>query len=257
VRKVTAWFQATDRGFGLSSSDHVRKAPQCRIFWLFPAGDPGNVAAMTDILESPRSKRAEATRARILEAAVQEFAASGLAGARVDEIAARAGANKRMLYVHFGSKEELWLQVLEHVYAAKREEERALDVGNLAPAEAIARLVRFNLRYAARHPEFVTLLNQENLNQASFLGRSAHVRALYTPLLDQLRDVLARGAEAGIFRCDADPLQTYVTLVALGHFYVSNLHTLSAIFEIKLSSEVALGAREAHCVEVLLGYLRP
>jgi AcrR family transcriptional regulator len=212
---------------------------------------------MADTLDPPRSKRAEATRQRILEASIREFAANGLAGARVDEIACRAGANKRMLYVHFGSKEELWLRVLEHVYAAKREEERDLDVGNLPPAEAMARLVRFNLRYAARHPEFVTLLNQENLNHANYLGRSDRVRALYSPLLEQLRDVLARGAETGVFRRDADPLQTYVTLVALGHFYVSNLHTLSVIFKTKLSSEVALGAREAHCVEVVLGYLRP
>jgi AcrR family transcriptional regulator len=212
---------------------------------------------MTDTVELPRSKRAEATKARILEAAINEFASHGLAGARVDEIAARAGANKRMLYVHFGSKEELWLQVLEHVYAHKREEERALDVGNLHPQEAMARLVRFNLRYTARHPEFVTLLNQENMHQARYLGTSERVQALYSPLLDLVREVLARGAAAGVFRRDAEPLQTYVTLVALGHFYVANLHTLSAVFQARLSSEAALGAREAHCVEVLLGYLRP
>lgn len=212
---------------------------------------------MTDALELPRSKRAEATRARLLEAAVAEFAANGMAGARVDEIAARAGTNKRMIYVHFGSKDELWLRVLEHVYAAKREEEEALDVGALPPTEAMARLVRFNLRYAARHPEFVVLLNQENMNQARYVGQSERIRSLYSPLLDVVQDVLARGVATGVFRRDADPLQTYVTLVALGHFYVSNLYTLSAVFKTRLSSEVALGAREAHCVEVLLGYLQP
>jgi AcrR family transcriptional regulator len=241
----------------VSSTDHRTRSFLSAIFLLFCEANRGNGALMADTLDLPRSKRAEATRQRILDAAVSEFAANGLAGARVDEIAARAGANKRMLYVHFGSKEELWLQVLEHVYAAKQDEERALDVGSLPPAEAMARLIRFNLRYPARHPEFVTLLNQENMHQASYLGRSDRVRALYSPLLDCVRSVLARGAEAGVFRKDADPLQTYVTLVALGHFYVANLHTLSAIFEAKLSSEVALGAREAHCVEVVLGYLRP
>jgi hypothetical protein len=81
--------------------------------------------------------------------------------------------------------------------------------------------------------------------------------SLYSPLLDVVRDVLARGVEAGVFRRDADPMQTYVTLVALGHFYVSNRHTLSAVFKTRLSSEAALGAREAHCMEVLFGYLRP
>ena len=121
----------------------------------------------------------------------------------------------------------------------------------------MARLVRFNLRYTARHPEFVTLLNQENMHQARFLGTSGRVQAMYSPLLASLREVLARGAAAGVFRQDADPLQTYVTLVALGHFYVANAHTLSAIFKTRLTAEAALGAREDHCVEVLLGYLRP
>ncbi|UFN48839.1 TetR/AcrR family transcriptional regulator [Roseomonas sp. OT10] len=205
----------------------------------------------------PRGTRAAATRQRILDAALAEFAEKGLAGARVDEIAARAGANKRMLYAYFGSKEELWLTVLERAYAAKREEERALEVADLPPAEAMARLVRFNLRYTARHPEFVALLNQENVHRAAYLGRSEAVQALYSPLLESVRQVLARGAEAGVFRRDADPLQTYVTLVALGHFFVANRFTLSTIFRTDLSAEAALAAREAHCVEVVLGYLRP
>ena len=100
----------------------------------------------------PLSPRASATRARILDAALAEFAAHGLAGARVDEIAARAGANKRMLYAYFGAKEDLWLAVLEAAYAAKRAEEERVEVSHLPPAEAMARLVAFNLRYTARHP---------------------------------------------------------------------------------------------------------
>jgi AcrR family transcriptional regulator len=204
-----------------------------------------------------RSPRAEATRRRILDAAIAEFADKGLAGARVDEIAARAGANKRMLYAYFGSKDELWLTVLEHAYAAKRDEERAIEVDALAPAEAMAALVRFNLRYTARHPEFVALLNQENVHRAAYLRRSAAVPALYSPLLDTLAAVLARGAAAGAFRRDVDPLQLYVTIVALGHFFVANRHTLGTIFGGALHGEAALAAREQHCVEVVQGYLRP
>ena len=143
------------------------------------------------------SPRAAATRQRILDAALAEFAAKGLAGARVDEIAARAGANKRMLYAHFGNKEDLWLTVLERAYAAKREEERALRVDALPPAEAMRRLVEFNLRYTAAHPEFVALLNQENIHRAEHLRRSAQVPALYSPLLESLRAVLARGRGGG------------------------------------------------------------
>ncbi|WP_376099009.1 TetR/AcrR family transcriptional regulator [Roseomonas sp. CCTCC AB2023176] len=216
-----------------------------------PIADPLSARAI------PRSPRAEATRQRILDAALVEFAANGLAGARVDEIAARAGANKRMLYAYFGSKEDLWLTVLEAAYGRKREEERSLAVDGLPPDEAMTRLVRFNFRYTARHPEFVALLNQENVHRAAYLARSAEVRALYSPMVDTLRRVLERGAVAGVFRAGVDPVQAYVTLVGIGHFYVANLHTLSTIFGTDLAAEPALEAREAHCVEVVLGWLRP
>lgn len=206
---------------------------------------------------TPLSVRAAATRQRILDAALAEFADKGLAGARVDEIAARSGANKRMLYAHFGSKEDLWLAVLERAYAAKREEERALNVGALPPEEAMRRLVEFNLRYTAAHPEFVALLNQENIHRAAYLQRSGQVPAMYSPLLEVLRTVLARGEAAGVFRRGVDPLQLYVTIVGIGHFYVANIHTLSTIFGAGLGTEAALREREAHCVEVVLGYLRP
>jgi AcrR family transcriptional regulator len=205
----------------------------------------------------PLSPRAMATRQRILDAALAEFALNGLAGARVDEIAARSGANKRMLYAHFGSKEELWLTVLEHAYAAKRAEEREVEVDDLPPPEAMARLVRFNLRYTAAHPEFVALLNQENIHRAAYLRRSAEVPAMYSPLVHSLRDVLMRGAESGAFRRDVDPMQLYVTMLGLGHFWVANRHTLSTIFGQDLGTEAALEARERHVVEVVLGYLRP
>ena len=203
------------------------------------------------------SPRAAATRQRILDAALAEFAAKGFAGARVDEIAARAGANKRMLYAHFGNKEDLWLTVLERAYAAKREEERALRVDALPPAEAMRRLVEFNLRYTAAHPEFVALLNQENIHRAEHLRRSARVPALYSPLLESLRAVLARGEAEGAFRRGVDAMQLYVTVLALGHFYVANMHTLSVIFGADLGTEAALRERERHCLEVALGFLRP
>jgi AcrR family transcriptional regulator len=210
-----------------------------------------------DAFSATLSPRAAATRQRILDAALAEFAEKGLAGARVDEISARAGANKRMLYAHFGSKEELWLTVLERAYAAKHEEERALRVDALAPPEAMQRLVEFNLRYTAAHPEFVALLNQENIHRAAYLQRSTQVPAMYSPLLEQISTVLARGAAAGVFRQGVDPMQLYVTIVALGHFYVANIHTLSTIFGAGLGTEAALQAREAHSVAVVLGYLRP
>jgi AcrR family transcriptional regulator len=215
------------------------------------------MAASSERSPPPLSTRASATRQRILDAALVEFAEKGMAGSRVDQIAARAGANKRMLYAHFGSKEELWLTVLERAYAAKREEERALSVDSLPPAEAMARLVSFNLRYTSRHPEFVALLNQENLHRAAYLRRSEDVPALYSPLLEAISTVLARGAAAGAFRRGVDAMQLYISMLALGHFFVANRHTLSTIFGKPLDTEAAIAAREAHIAEVVLGYLRP
>ena len=146
----------------------------------------------------PPSPRAAATRQRILDAALAEFAEKGLAGARIDDIAARGGVNKRMIYAYFGNKEDLWLTTLERAYAAKRDEESALKVADLPPRDAMARLVSFNLRYTAAHPEFVALLNQENLHRGAYLSRSDKVEALYTPLLDLIRDVLGtRGRRGG------------------------------------------------------------
>ena len=230
-----------------AAPDHISAGPKAG------SGPPGRSSRHPARL----SARAAATRGRILGAAMAEFAANGLAGARVDEIAARAGANKRMLYAYFGAKEDLWLAALEAAYAAKRAEEERLDVTHLPPAEALARLVSFNLRYTARHPEFVALLNQENVHHAIHLRRSANVPALYSPLTGRLREVLARGAAEGQFRRDVDPLQLYLSIVALGHFTVANRHTLSTIFGTDLGSEAALDAREAHALALVLGYLRP
>lgn len=202
------------------------------------------------------SARAQATRRRILEAAIAEFAAKGLDGARVDEIAARAGANKRMLYAYFGTKEELWLAALEAVYGAMRAEESRLAVEHLPPEQGIAELVRFKLRYTAAHPEVVALLTSENLHRARYLRRSRLVPALYSPVVAMLQRLLARGAEEGTFRDDVDPVQLYISLTALSHFYLANAHTLSVIFGRDLLGTEAIAAREAHAVEVILGYLR-
>ncbi len=205
----------------------------------------------------PASARAHATRRRILDAALHEFASKGFAGARVDEIAARADANKRMIYAYFGNKDALWLTVLTHAYAAKRAEENALHVTDLPPHQAMARLVSFNLRYTAEHPEFVALLNQENLHRGAYLARSDDIHDLYLPLLDTMRAVLDRGAAEGVFRAGVDPVQLYITIVGIGHFYVANQFTLAQILDTALMTPQALEERDAHCNAVILGYLRP
>jgi AcrR family transcriptional regulator len=198
----------------------------------------------------------EKNRERILAAALEEFSRYGLGGARVDRIAARAGANKRMLYYYFGNKEALFLAVLESRYAHIRQAEQGLHLGDLNPAEGMRRLVAFTWNYYLKHPEFLTLLNSENLHRARHLRRSRQIAAMHSPLVATLRGLLARGVRRGQFRRGVDPVQLYISIAALGYFYLSNRYTLSTIFERDLLAPRSKAARLQHMTALVLGYLR-
>jgi AcrR family transcriptional regulator len=195
------------------------------------------------------------TQAAILDAATHEFARCGLEGARVDRIAARARTNKRMLYYYFGAKAELFLAVLERAYEHIRGEERKLHLTDLPPARAVAELVAFTWNYFLAHPEFMTLLNDENLHRARHLKRSRKIRAMHSPFVATLSEVLQRGTRDGVFRTGVDPVQLYVSIAALGYFYLSNNHTLSTIFGRDLMAAPAKADRLAHMQALVLGYL--
>ncbi|WP_198026636.1 TetR/AcrR family transcriptional regulator [Bradyrhizobium sp. ARR65] len=197
----------------------------------------------------------EGMRLRILEAAKQEFAAHGLAGARVDRIAAKAGANKRMLYYHVGNKENLYLAVLEGAYEKIRAEERGLDLEHLDPPEAIKRLIEFTWNYFLRNPEFLALLNTENLQRARHLKRSTKVKSLHSPFVEMIRTVVTRGVESGDFQVAVDPVQLYISIAALAFFYLSNSATLSVIFGRDLLSQQAKQERLDHMVGLVLAAL--
>jgi AcrR family transcriptional regulator len=192
---------------------------------------------------------------RILKAATGEFARYGLGGARVDRIAARAGANKRMLYYYYGNKEDLFLAVLEARYAHIRRAELGLHLQDLDPVQGMRRMVEFTWEYYLKHPEFLTLLNSENLHRARHLKRSRDIAAMHSPLIALLRDLLLRGERAGKFRKGVDPVQLYISIAGLGYFYLSNRHTLSTIFERDLLSPRNKAERLKHMTELVLGYL--
>jgi len=215
-----------------------------------------STAASSPALRRP-VRDAERTQAAILSAATQEFARHGLGGARVDRIAVRAKTNKRMLYYYFGRKDALFLAVLENTYASIRNAEKQLSMLDVSPVEGIRRLIRFTWDYYLAHPEFLSLLNSENLHDARHLRRSRHVQAMNSPLIETLATVLARGCDAGLFRRGVDPLQLYVSIAALSYFYLGNSHTLSAVFGRDLASEQSRAQRLTHMVDVILGYLRP
>jgi AcrR family transcriptional regulator len=197
----------------------------------------------------------EGMRLRILEAAKQEFATHGLAGARVDRIAIKAGANKRMLYYHVGMKDDLYLAVLEEAYEKIRAEERGLDLEHLAPPEAIKRLIEFTWSYFLRNPEFLALLNTENLARARHLKRSIKVKSLHSPFVEMIRTVVRRGVAIGDFQVAVDPVQLYISIAALSFFYLSNSSTLSVIFGRDLLKKEAKDERLDHMVGLVLAAL--
>lgn len=213
------------------------------------------MSASTSTLPDERLRDAERSQNTILQAARDEFAEHGLGGARMDRIAERAGLNKRLIYYYFQDKEQLFQAVLEQAYRHIREEERELKLLDLKPATALRRLVEFTWNYYLEHPEFLTLLNSANLHRARHLAQSQRARQLNSPLIATLDEVLERGRREGTFRGGVDPLQLYVSIAGLSYFYLSNNHTLSAIFGRDLMTPKAHSERLSHMCEVILGYV--
>ena len=202
-----------------------------------------------------RPRNAELSQRDILDAALAEFAECGLGGARVDRIAERAGVNKRLIYYYFDSKESLFLAVLERAYENIRTEEQSLNLAQVEPVEAIRRLIAFTWDYYIAHPEFLTLLNSENLHRARHLKQSDKISAMHSPFVQTIADVLERGHKAGIFRAGVDPVQLYISIAGLSYFYLGNSHTLSTIFERPLLGAKAKVERLSHMTDLVLGYL--
>jgi len=195
------------------------------------------------------------TKAAILKAARDEFCELGLPGARVDAIAARAGANKRLLYHYFGNKEALYLAVLSDAYHEIRRGEQQLELDRLAPEAAMEELVRFTFRHFLANPWFPRLLSNENIQNARFLRQLPDIPALHGPLIAQIRTILTRGAAAGVFGDNHDPVEIYIAIAALCSFYVSNMKTLSVIFERDLADPAHIAQHETHSVRMVLDYL--
>lgn len=197
------------------------------------------------------------TKAAILSAATGIFAERGFGGARVDDIATRANINKRMLYHYFGDKEALYMAVLESAYVGIRSAEADLKLAERDPEEAMRQLTSFTWTYFLEHPEFLSLLNTENLMQGSYVRASKRIIALHSPIIALIRNTLQEGVKAGKFRPNVDPVELYISIAALGFFYLSNRWTLSAIFRRDLAKPAQLARRGKHIVDVVMAYLRP
>ncbi len=216
-----------------------------------------NAATVGEDVSKHQKRDPERTRNRILKAAKAEFARFGLGGGRVDRVADRAKANKRMIYHYFGSKEELFQAVVEDAYLGIRNAERKLQLGELEPEEAILRLVRFTWEYYLKHPEFLTLVNSENLHRGRHLNKSATIREVHADYVNMVRGILKRGERKGVFRRGIDPVQFSITVAAIGYYYLTNRFTGSIIYGRDLMTQEAIDQRLAFNLDTIMRLLKP
>jgi AcrR family transcriptional regulator len=202
-----------------------------------------------------RGYDAEASMADILRVATTEFADKGLSGARIDEIAALTRTSKRMIYYYFADKEGLFLATLERAYQDIVEHEQSLELDHLEPVAAVARLVEATWDFYVANPHFITLVNNENMLGAEHLRRSPRIKAMHSPLVGTIARLLERGRAAGVFRADVDAVELYISIAALGYYYLSNGATLSVVFDRDLRDPAAMRRRRDHIVRMVLAFL--
>ncbi|MEN9904177.1 MAG: hypothetical protein RLZZ555_742 [Pseudomonadota bacterium] len=203
-----------------------------------------------------RTNDPERTRADILAVAEQEFGEKGLAGARIDEIAAATRTSKRMIYYYFGSKEGLYLAVLEESYRKIRQEETELHLESLEPEAALKRLVGFTFDRHLRNESYVRIVMSENIHRGQFMRRSQYIQELNVPAIDAIRELYQRGLAQGVFRPGLDPVDIHASISALSFFNVSNRHTFGLIFKLDTGSTDYLARRRESVVDMVWRHLR-
>ena len=198
---------------------------------------------MTKGTAPERQRDAGRTRQEILEVASREFADQGFAGARVDEIAEQTRTTKRMIYYYFGSKEQLFVSVLERAYATIRAAEQAIEVDHLEPVAAIRRLAELTFDHHESHPDFIRLVSIENIHRAEHLVGREELAGLNSPAIELIENILERGRRDGSFTRDIDAVDLHMMISAFCFFRVANRHTFRAIFDRDL---VDSGRREQY-----------
>ncbi len=194
--------------------------------------------------------------AGILEVATAEFANKGLSGARIDEIAAATRTSKRMIYYYFGSKEGLYVAVLEESYRRMRAIEAEQHLEDLPPEAALRRLVEFTFDHHHGNPDYIRLVMSENMQRGEYLKQSKTIQELNVPAIRAIRLLYDRGVADGSFRPGLDPIDIHASISALTFFNVSNQHTFGLIFKHDGQSGDALAARRASIVELLVRFVR-
>lgn len=187
-----------------------------------------------------------------MRAATRIFAKHGFSGARVDQISKAAKSHDRMIYYYFGSKEGLYIAVLEDLYRRFNDAEARLKLNVEKPEEALIAVVSFMWDYYQRNPEFITLLNDENLHRGKHISKSLRAREYSSPAIRILESVLASGAQKKVFRKDLLGRDVYLMIAGLNYFYLSNRFTLSAFLGEKLENQDAMVHWQQFVIETVL-----
>ena len=206
--------------------------------------------------EPTRTNDPERTQANILQVAEVEFGEKGLAGARIDEIAAATRTSKRMIYYYFGSKEGLYLAVLEESYRRVRDIEAELHLQDLEPEQALRRLVAFTFDHHLNHENYIRLVMSENINRGQFLAQSPRIQELNVPAISAIRNLYQRGVKLGQFRTGLDAVDIHASISALSFFNVSNRHTFGLIFKLDMRSSAYIAHRRDNVVEMIVRFMK-
>lgn len=158
----------------------------------------------------------------ILEVATREFAAHGLAGARIEKIQQQTRTSKRMIYYHFGSKEGLYRAVIERAFEIAREVDKDFDPQKGTPEQALKQIANNAFEAFTQNPSFVRLLTFENLAGAPYIRQSQHASRLNRMAMADLESVLKRGHADGSIRKDIKSLDVYINMVGLCYYHVAH-----------------------------------
>jgi AcrR family transcriptional regulator len=215
-----------------------------------------SAAAKAKAAPASRTNDPVRTMTGILEVATQEFAAKGLSGGRIDAIAEATRTSKRMIYYYFGSKEGLYLAVLEESYRKMRQIESELHLDDLAPEQALRALVEFTFDHHSSNEDYIRLVMNENMERGAYLAQSTTIRELNVPAIQAIQRLYERGVKTGVFRPGLDPVDIHASISALTFFNVSNQHTFGLIFKETTKRAEAAALRRASITEMVLRFVK-
>ncbi len=211
----------------------------------------GNTAATPGRTNDPAR-----TMAGILDVATTEFAEKGLSGARIDAIAAATQTSKRMIYYYFGSKEGLYIAVLEEAYRRMRAIEAELHLDDLLPEDALRKLVGFTFDHHHDNPDFIRLVMTENMERGEFMARSKVIQKLNVTAISAVKTLYERGVASGVFRANLDAIDLHASISALTFFNVANRHTFSLIFKRDFDAPRVSRERRDSVIEMIVRFVR-